>query len=325
MNYAQCNTGCITGNLTIIVGQTTTFSSPIAQCTSCYDWDINANDLSSDNQTVGTIRIVGTDMGQTVQIQGVSLGSFSLKLTYFDETGCHVCCFNGTVVSGTPLTPLPKATCFGFDPAPNGPDITDEGLLNYAYIGNPYAPPISSVGLTFTWYFRLVNGTLLTFNEQNPTFRQRCPYDPNDQYNGVYPNSSPVVSFGVIISNGVQTKILKSIQSGYPLPAEVSNGPNSKTCFIHEDCFLGNGVPNPSSQQVNKIIISPNPTTSIIKFDGDNLSSYKISIFNSNGTEIIKNSKIDQNISLEKQEKGVYVLILTDENGYRQEGKIIKE
>lgn len=79
------------------------------------------------------------------------------------------------------------------------------------------------------------------------------------------------------------------------------------------------------SNQKAKIIISPNPTSSIIKFEGKNLSDYKISIFNIKGTEIIKDSKIDQNINMEKQAKGIYLYIITDETGFKQEGKIIKE
>jgi hypothetical protein len=304
ISYSQCNTGCITGNLSITLGQTATFSSPAAQCTSCYDWDINSNTTSSDNQTVGTVKIVGTDMGQTVQIQGIAVGAFSLQLTYFDETGCHTCCFNGNVVSST-VTPLPTVNCFGFDPVQGTPDITAQGLLNYGYLGSPYGTPISSIGLTFTWYFKFQDGTLLTFNVQNPTFRELCP-------------TNPVKSFALIVSNGVQTRQYKSIVAGYSIPGV--SGANTPTCFIHPDCSLG-----AKSANSIKIIVSPNPTNSIIKFNGENLSDYEVSIFNSNGYEVVKKSKINQNISLEKQEKGVYLYIITNENGFRQEGKIIKE
>lgn len=307
MSYAQCNTGCITGNLTITLGQTSTFTSPIAQCTSCYDWDINSNVTSSDNQTVGTVKIVGTDMGQTVQIQGVSVGPFSLQLTYFNETGCHTCCFNGNVISGT-VTPLPTENCFGFDPV-QPVNINSAGTLNYGYIGSPYGTPISSVGLTFTWYFKFLDGTLLTLNGQNPTFRELCP-------------TNPVMSFALIVSNGVQTKQYRSIYPGFNYLIPGISGPNTPTCFIHPNCFDGASFKNKLN---TKIIVSPNPTTSTIKFEGENLNNYKVSIFNSNGNEIIKDSKIDQSISIEKQEKGIYIYIITDDNGFKQEGKIVKE
>jgi len=76
---------------------------------------------------------------------------------------------------------------------------------------------------------------------------------------------------------------------------------------------------------VNKIIVSPNPTNSFIKFDGKNLTTYKVAIFNCFGNQVIKDAKIDQQLNFEKYEKGIYIYVLTDENGYKQEGKIIKE
>lgn len=304
MSYAQCNTGCITGNLTIPVGQTATYTSPAAQCTNCYDWDINNSPTSSDNQTVGNVKIVGSDITQSVQIQGLAVGAFSIQLTYFDETGCHTCCFNGNVVSGT--ASLPKENCFGFDPVqPN--DITSEGTLNYGYIGGPYGAPISGVGLTFTWYFKFYDGSLLTFYEQNPTFRELCP-------------NNPVMSFALVVSNGVQTKTYRSIISGYSIPG--ISGANTPTCFLHPNCFDG---PSFKTMETKTIKVSPNPTSSTIKFEGENLEDYKVSIFNSNGNEILKNSKINKNISLENQAKGIYIYVLIDKNGNKQEGKIIKE
>lgn len=75
----------------------------------------------------------------------------------------------------------------------------------------------------------------------------------------------------------------------------------------------------------DRILVTPNPTNSFVKFEGKNLTNYKISIFDSAGNEIIKNSKINQNLNLEKYKPGIYIYVLTDENGYKQEGKIIKE
>lgn len=323
------NSQCVSGPTTLYVGQTYTFSSINgAQCTSCYDWDINGNPTSSDNSTQGNIQIVGSDIGQTVNIKILSAGTFSLTVTYFNENGCNQCTQKFTAI--TPVA-LPTQNCFGFDPAnlafsQGQPLNTSEGVLNYGYIGSPYGTPISSVGLTFTWYFRLLNGTLLTFNEQNPVFRQRCPYDPNNLENGLYPNSSPVMSFALIVSNGLQTRIYRSIASGYPIPG--ISGANTPTCFIHEDCFQGN-PPNKSlksqSATINEIKVYPNPTSSILKFEGKDLNNYKVSIYNNNGYEIIKDSKINETISIENQQNGVYLYKITDENGFEQTGKIIKE
>jgi len=303
---------CISGNSQVTIGQTNIFSSiPTAQCSSCYDWDINNDSNSSDNQTVGTVRIVGTDMGETVQIQGITAGPFTLQLTYFDETGCHTCNFSGVVLEAPVVTPLPIISCFGFDPVQGPPDVNEEGLLNYGYLGMPYGTPIPSIGLTFTWYFKFANGNLLTFDTQNPTFRELCP-------------TNPVKSFALVVSNGVQSRQYRSIDLGYPIPG-FSMG-STPTCFIHPECgFSGSYNLSKIVKNQQSIIVSPNPTTSIIKFEGENLNDYKISIFNMNGEEILKSLKLDQNLSLEKQQKGIYLYVITNEKGFKQEGKIIKE
>lgn len=103
-------------------------------------------------------------------------------------------------------------------------------------------------------------------------------------------------------------------------------------CAIPNSDIYGNLFPECEGMPIAKLAkqkveikVSPNPTSSSIKFDGENLSNYKVSIFNINGNEIITNSRIDQNINFEKQEKGIYIYIITDENGFKQEGKIIKE
>ncbi|RBA28451.1 T9SS type A sorting domain-containing protein [Flavobacterium tibetense] len=303
---AQCNTSCISGSLNIPLGATATFTSnQIAQCSNCYDWDINNDPLSSDNQTVGTIKIVGSDMGQSVQIQGVIVGPFTLNLTYFDENGCHTCCFNGYVVNGP--VPLPKENCFGFDPVYPS-DINSEGTLNYGYIGGPYGTPISSAGLDFTWYFKFKNGDLLTFFTQNPTFRELCP-------------DNPVKSFALKVSNGSQTKYYRSIQSGYPIPG--ISGSNTPTCFLHPDCEMGMG--DIFKNMKNEIKLYPNPTSKSINFNGDNLNNPKISIYDSTGKELISENKKNNNINLEKLSPGIYFYEITDEDGFKQNGKIIKE
>lgn len=301
----DCNNGCISGNAVIYVGQTYTFTSnEIAQCNSCYDWDINNDPNSSDNQTVGTIKIVNSDLAQSVQIQGISVGTFNLQLTYFDETGCHVCCFKGHVLSGPAA--LPKENCFGFDPV-QPLDIDSSGTLNYGYLGSPYATQLPYIGLSFTWYFKFEDGTLLTFNQPYPTFRELCP-------------DNPVKSFACTVTNGVQTKYYRSINPSYPIPG--ISGASTPTCFLHPECGDGPSFKNASNP---KIIISPNPTSSIIKFEGKDLSNYVISIFDSKGNTIFKDAKINENLSLEKQEKGIYMYVITDKKGFKQEGKIVKE
>ena len=90
---AQCN---ISGPSTVALGTTGTFSIPtLAQCSQCYDWDILSNNISQ----------VSTDMNNTFTISANSLGQASLRVTYFDEIGCHTCDITFEVV------PVPPACC----------------------------------------------------------------------------------------------------------------------------------------------------------------------------------------------------------------------
>ena len=262
MSYAQRSTSsCITGSLSIILGQTLTFSSPSAQCTNCYDWDINNIANSSNDQTFGTVKIVGTDMEQTVQIKGQALGSFSLQLTYFDETGCHTCFLNGNVVSGSGpiITPLPHELCFGIASVTPA-DENNEGALFKGFIGENSSVSISSTGLTFTWYILYANHTLLTLDGQNPTFRVICP-------------NNGIRSFALLVSNGVDTKQYRALSSDINYGISGFSGANSRDCSPWSACSDGPGWKTKPSE---KIIVSPNPTSSLIKFKGSELSSYRV-------------------------------------------------
>ena len=77
--------------------------------------------------------------------------------------------------------------------------------------------------------------------------------------------------------------------------------------------------------EIERISVSPNPTKSILNFKGENLDKYVITIYNENGEIVIKNSKVDTVLSLENFKQGIYFYQLTDDSGYSQKGKIIKE
>lgn len=103
-SYSQCNDGTISGYFTVILGQQTSFTAtPNAQCTNCYDWDVNNHCSSTDNQTIGTLKIVGTDMEKTLLIEPTAVGTFSVHLSYIDEKGYHTATFMGNVVNGDNL------------------------------------------------------------------------------------------------------------------------------------------------------------------------------------------------------------------------------
>lgn len=143
-------------------------------------------------------------------------------------------------------------------------------------------------------------------------------------------------AYTVVISfaDGSTTTILPNFATGnttFCFPKTISTvvSSNFSTCRCISTVpplrqAANNDKITPAGFENNKISISPNPVKSVIKFTGSDLSKYKISIFNPIGTEIIKNAKIDAEISIEHQTNGLYMYIITDENGYRQEGKFIK-
>lgn len=76
---------------------------------------------------------------------------------------------------------------------------------------------------------------------------------------------------------------------------------------------------------MQEIVVSPNPTKSTVQFQGKNLGSYHVSFYDTKGHAVIENAHLDAPVSLERQKPGIYVYVITNEEGFRQEGKIIKE
>jgi hypothetical protein len=97
---------------------------------------------------------------------------------------------------------------------------------------------------------------------------------------------------------------------------------NFATCKCKVDLLLKEIKSDKKTGEINVI---PNPTSSKIKFTGENLENYKISLFDISGKEIIHDLGINNEVSIENQAKGVYIYVIAGENGFRQEGKIIKE
>jgi hypothetical protein len=268
--------------------------------------DINNDPNSTQNSTVGNITIVSSDMGKTVLIRGNSNGPFSLNLTYFDETGCHTCTFNGEVI--TPPNCCSPVLEGGFECRGS----KTGGWLN------------------------------ITNNNSNCNVEWTNFSKIDIQLNGA-----------VFIAGGGDSKIL--------YPSDLTSVPEVGLGFSVIDpvlgCFHGNqfdavvtfyykngcqpvqkritftDIGTPILQQnnlrkineKNQIIVSPNPTSSIIKFEGEDLSKYKISIIDGNGIEIIQNRNINREINIQDQKAGIYFYKITDENGFIQQGKIIKQ
>lgn len=299
---AACNDGCITGNTSINVNQTYTFTSTAtAQCSSCYDWDINGNSTSSDNSTVGTLQIVGSDMGQTVSIKGISAGTFSIQLTYFDETGCHTCCFNGSVGNPPPNCCIP----------------TYQGAYTCQGEGGPYTNAILNIQ----------NNTSCTVDYSSIT-QIIIDTDPWIISGTGVPGSTIKTINGPFTSTtlpGITFKVLGGCQpyvSGL-ISYVFNNGCGTIVDEFHID--NPNMLIAPQKESVRADInVFPNPASSVIRFDGADLSRFKISITNDKGVEIIHDARIDNEINIEQHPKGSYYYRITNGTGVVKEGTIIK-
>lgn len=325
---AFCNTnaqktstviGCINGPLSIEVGQTVTYStSAIAQCSDCYDWDINNSPTSTQNSIVGNLQITSSDMNNTVMIKALSSGTGVIKLTYFDENGCHECFINVNINGEA----CPNITCIGFDQTP---DPNDDNSTQFAFVNSPSTVLMTSA--SFVWKFKFLDGSIQTYYGQNPTFNVYCS---GTNSTILSPSNNPVVSFGLIVTcpNGQIKKYYSGHDENHSEFGMSEFGSNiAQTCFIHSTCFYSEDpfFRNNSSEKSNKIIISPNPTYSKISFKGENLNQYKITIFDSNGNKIINELNIERTIDLKDYKKGIYFYLLEDKEGNIQKGKIIKE
>lgn len=86
----------------LTVGQEYIFtnSSSSAQCSQCYDWDVNNNDSDGNNNT--RLSIMSDDRLASVKIRANNVGPYNIRLTVFTETGCHICNLYGSVVQNEP-------------------------------------------------------------------------------------------------------------------------------------------------------------------------------------------------------------------------------
>lgn len=103
-----------------------------------------------------------------------------------------------------------------------------------------------------------------------------------------------------------------------------SNLSNCTACGISPEKKVSTSEKTDSSE-IDEIIVSPNPTKSILNFTGKDLGKYNLSIFDVQGKSIIKNLKMNSEINIENLVKGIYFYVIKDDNGFKQEGKIFKE
>lgn len=286
---------CISGSLTINVGQTVTLSSTNnAQCSQCYDWDINNDSNSSDNSIVGNLQIVGSDMNKTVSIKGLAVGTGTVCLTYFTESGCNSCCVTVTVVD-PPNCNAPTLSGW-FECRGSGPNTGGQLVIN-----NDNSVDWSKISSINIW----LNGATFTASPggdtkvlSGPFTAAPGPFTVTDSVRECYYGNS----FGAIVTF--------NYNNGCP---SVQVGGN----------WYDYNTP-PTAQPKNDIIVYPNPTNSTIDFKGLNLEKYQVNIFDINGNSVIRNSKINRKIDLSKQPQGTYFYKIEENGKVIQEGKVTK-
>jgi len=131
-----------------------------------------------------------------------------------------------------------------------------------------------------------------------------------------------------------------SISSGTAATIVGANDNNSVTVqassagsFTIKVVYFAEGVCTTCFRTINScsgcrtgISVSPNPVKSVVNFDGENLESYNISVFDLNGREVISNQQLKDKISMERLEKGIYKYMITNKDGeIEQEGKLLKD
>lgn len=271
ISFGQC---FITGPSQFTVGQTVVYSIPTgtAQCNECYDWDIN----NTNSSISGNVQIIGSDQGNSVSILGLSPGTFTLKVTYFDETGCHECFVNCIVVA-----------C----------DINQVGITFVNAYGSEilkfYAiPPIVGTNTySYFWTFTFQDGSTSWSYEEKPEVPVYC--------------SNSIISASVVIASAL---------------CSVTINVNWSTMGGLCGTYGLNGLRNSNSS----VKVYPNPTKSLIFFEGKNLDNYQISIYNDKGTKILESKNLNR-INIQDYRKGIYYYTITNSNGYKQSGSLIKD
>jgi hypothetical protein len=266
-----------------------------AQCSQCYDWDINGDSTSSDNSIVGNLQIVGSDMNSTVSIKGLAVGTGQICLTYFTESGSGSCCINVNVVD-PPNCNAPTLSGW-FECRGSGPNTGGQLIIN-----NDNSVDWSKISSVNIW----LNGATFTASPggdtkvlNGPFTSAPGPFTVTDSVRECYYGNS----FGAIVTltynNGCQSVQVGGNWYDYNTP--------------------------PSAQPKNGINVYPNPTNSTIEFKGVDLDKYRVSIYDTNGNPVVTKSKIGGKIDLSKQSQGIYIYKIEENGKVIQEGKVSKK
>ncbi len=139
----------------IVDGNLYTFSisNSLAQCIDCHDWDITGFSTPGGGPV---IQHSASDEKNEFTVEAISSGTFTLQVTYFNETGCHTCQKNITVTITEPCIEPEiggKLYCLQNPPIgtvyldPNSVDISN--INNITWIFDPNDNPGNYNGFKF--------------------------------------------------------------------------------------------------------------------------------------------------------------------------------
>jgi len=291
---------CIVGPSTIALGgQYLYYTSAVAQCLNCHDWDISGS---------ASITNPSLDQNGTVTVTANTLGSFTLNLTYFTETGCKTCTRTFTVVPAEPEPCLEpelssKIYCNANPPFEPG----GHGAVSVTNWGDATAPIES-----FTYIFNSSNNN---GNYNNFSFSQTSAqtsitifsqatvnfwFDP-----GTCPSSGNTITFQVIVTF------------------------ESKECETFNDdidvTYMCGGC-EPLIESIEGIFPNPAAEGSTVRFDGMGANRIKnIEVFDIYGNKKINTVPQDQSFHITGLTNGIYFVKIYTIDGQTIQKRLIVE
>ncbi|WP_303686093.1 T9SS type A sorting domain-containing protein [Nonlabens dokdonensis] len=272
------------------------------QCTNCDD---PLNDITHDGNGTftaasaqayywtiencnATASIDGANTSRSINVTS-TVGSVNVRLTRFINGECIQSCETFTVI--------PVDTCgIEVGPAKDLNLLTDINLVFVAPLDLAPGWSVTNISIQLTFQ----DGTVLNVSgylnsEGNP----QTDLIPVDCENGVIQSVITVTG-----TNGTQT---------------------CSDTTTHR--FKGGPVCGTDGYDFEEIEFKtyPNPTNSIIKFSGfEKGKNYKLTIANSSGKVVFHGDDLTKEIDLSREIDGIYFYTITDDQGNKNTGKVIK-
>jgi len=297
----NAQTQCITGPLQLEVGQTATYTATgSAQCANCYDWDLNGIDN------------IANDQNQTYQFNATDVGTFTICVRTFDDTGdCDPCCI--TVVVTDPEPPL--ECCFDYWAVPKYfPACFTKctgNLDNVWEIHQDYCGTLPD-GYTSAFANITLNSPATLGNCQTCSSPITSQNGPVNSFNlAVCAPYNHSISFDIHIydEDGNLVLVCEDEYFAFNVPV-CGKGDPFVDGYNSDDSFALKIFPNPATNELN--IESDKKITSLM-------------IFDKNGQVMISKKNVSaSNIDISSLEKGSYLFQCTYDDNTTQQLQFVK-